>query len=97
VLASLLKGLDIEEALVSLSAMGVLWLGCDAFRRRGSAWPDVLSPSWVVAIVVVLLATVWLGLFSYRHVDYAQELWWEFAFRGDAPGFCAHRSAWWWP
>jgi phosphatidylglycerol lysyltransferase len=87
VLVSLLKGLDIEEALVSLSAMGVLWLGRGAFRRRGSAWPDVLSPRWVAAIVVVLLATVWLGLFSYRHVDYAQDLWWHFAFRGDAPRF----------
>lgn len=87
VLVSLLKGLDIEEALVSLSAMAVLWLGRDAFRRRGSAWPDVLSPSWVVAIVVVLLATLWLGLFSYRHVEYAQDLWWDFAFRGDAPRF----------
>lgn len=87
VLASLLKGLDIEEALVSLSAMAVLWLGRGAFRRRGSAWPDVLSPRWVAAIGVVLLATLWLGLFSYRHVEYAQDLWWDFAFRGDAPRF----------
>jgi phosphatidylglycerol lysyltransferase len=86
-LVSLLKGLDIEEALVSLSAMSLLWLGRDAFRRRGPAWPDVLSPRWVAAIMVVLLATVWLGLFSYRHVEYAQDLWWDFAFRGDAPRF----------
>lgn len=87
VLVSLLKGLDVEEAAVALAAMGVLWLGRDAFRRRGSAWPDRLSPRWVVAIVIVLLATVWLGLFSNRHVAYAQDLWWHFALRGDAPRF----------
>ena len=29
----------------------------------------------------------WLGFFAYRHVDYANELWWQFVLEGDAPRF----------
>jgi phosphatidylglycerol lysyltransferase len=30
---------------------------------------------------------VWLGFFSYKHVEYSHELWWQFEFSGDAPRF----------
>ena len=36
VVASLLKGLDVEEALLLLLVMGTLWLGRSAFYRRAS-------------------------------------------------------------
>ena len=32
-------------------------------------------------------AAVWLGFFSYKHVPYLDELWWRFAWNGDAPRF----------
>ena len=28
-----------------------------------------------------------VGFLAYRHVDYASDLWWEFAWDGDAPRF----------
>ena len=38
-------------------------------------------------IAIVLLCSIWLGLFAYKHVDYSHDLWWHFTFRGNAPRF----------
>jgi phosphatidylglycerol lysyltransferase len=86
-LVSLLKGLDYEEATVALTAMGILWLGRDAFHRRAALMSGIWSPGWLIGVLLVLLATLWLGLFSYRHIEYSQELWWRFALRSDAPRY----------
>jgi len=39
---------------------------------------------WMIAITLVFLCSVWLGLFSYKHVEYSGELWWRFTLLGDA-------------
>jgi len=42
----------------------------------------------VLGATLVIGASLWLGFFSFRHVDYSRELWWRFAFfEGDAPRF----------
>ena len=28
---------------------------------------------------------LWAGFFAYKHVPYSTDLWWEFAWRGNAP------------
>jgi phosphatidylglycerol lysyltransferase len=85
VILSLLKGFDYEEAIV-LGAVAVLLISARArFRRRASIIEQRFSLSWVVAMLFVLGAAVWLVLFAYRHVPYSKELWWEFAFRSPAP------------
>jgi phosphatidylglycerol lysyltransferase len=38
-------------------------------------------------VIAAIVGTPWLGFFSYRHVAYDNELWWQFATRGDAPRF----------
>jgi phosphatidylglycerol lysyltransferase len=86
-IASLIKGLDYEEALLSVSVLGILWLGRGAFNRPASLMDRSFSPGWIITVLMVLIASIWLGLFSYKHLDYSEELWWHFAFRGDAPRF----------
>jgi phosphatidylglycerol lysyltransferase len=87
VAVSLLKGLDYEEATV-LSVMLLALLPChSAFYRKSYLLDESLSPGWIAAIVVVLGASIWIGFFSYRRVEYSQELWWQFTLRGDAPRF----------
>jgi phosphatidylglycerol lysyltransferase len=85
--ASLLKGIDFEEALVASLVLGVLWLGRRAFDRRAALIEDGLSAGWLAALALVLVGTAWLGTFAFRHVEYSQELWWHFAFRADAPRY----------
>jgi phosphatidylglycerol lysyltransferase len=41
----------------------------------------------MIAIIVVLLCSAWLGIFSYRNITYSDELWWQFTLYGDAPRF----------
>jgi phosphatidylglycerol lysyltransferase len=87
VVFSLLKGGDFEEALL-LAAMLAALLPCRRhFYRRASVLAPRFSAGWIAAILMVLLGSVWLGLFSFKHVDYSHELWWQFALRGDAPRF----------
>src|SRR4029453_4782406 len=43
------------------------------------------SPAWMVAVAVAIGASIWVGLFAYRHVPYRDELWWQFARDADAP------------
>jgi phosphatidylglycerol lysyltransferase len=85
VAASLLKGLDIEEALLLAIVAAVLWLGRSAFYRPASIFAERFTPVWVVSIVGVIAATVWVGFIAYRNVGYSDDLWWTFAFKADAP------------
>ena len=85
--ASFLKGFDWEEA-VALSVILFLLIPNRAlFYRRSSLTQEPLTPGWIASIVAIVVASLGIGLFSYRHVDFTQELWWRFAVRGDAPRF----------
>ncbi len=57
------------------------------FMRRSSLTAEPVSPEWLMGVGVVLITTVWLGVFSYREVAFTGDLWWRFALRADAPRF----------
>ncbi len=86
-LLSLLKGVDYEEAAF-LGLMLAALLPCRRhFYRRASLFHDSLSLGWSIMIVLVLASSIWLGIFVYKHVNYSNSLWWQFALTGDAPRF----------
>ena len=86
VLLSLVKGIDYEEALFLAVLLGALLLaGRHTFYRRTSLAGQTFSPFWIAAIILILFSAVWLGVFSYKHIDYSHDLWWQFTFSGDAP------------
>jgi phosphatidylglycerol lysyltransferase len=85
--ALLLKGADYEEALVLSFLLLVLARARPAFDRRAAFFNTRFSPSWVVAVVGVMIASVWLGLFAFKHVEWSSELWWQFEFHREAPRF----------
>lgn len=87
VLVSLLKGFDYEEAVL-LTAMFAAFLPCRRyFYRKASLFSQRFTTEWVLAILLVLIGAFWIGIFSYKHVTYSDELWWQFALHGDAPRF----------
>jgi len=87
IVASLLKGLDFEEAAVAAVALGTLLPARRFFYRESSLLGERWSPGWILAVVVALGTSIWLGFFSYRHVGYSNSLWWQFEFGADAPRF----------
>jgi phosphatidylglycerol lysyltransferase len=81
---SLLKGVDYEEAALLLGVLALLRRARPAFNRRAAFFDTRFSPLWTACVVGALAASVWLGLFAYQHVNYSQQLWWQFELRGDA-------------
>lgn len=87
IVVSLLKGFDYEEAAIVAGALLVLLPARDHFRRHASLLHEPFSPGWFIAIGVVMVSSLWLGLFAFRHVPYRDQLWWQFTLHGNAPRF----------
>lgn len=83
---ALIKGLDVEQAVILLAIAAILQGARRAFYRR-TALAAGFSAQWVAAIAVVAAVMLWAGFFSYRHVPYSNTLWWQFAWRGEASRF----------
>ena len=87
IIASLLKGFDWQEASI-LGLLLLLMLPTRRFFYRESALLNTpFSASWFVLIFIVLAASFWLGLFSYKHVEYQDSLWWQFELQSEASRF----------
>lgn len=87
IIFSILKGFDYEEALWLLFLLLALLPCRKQFYRKASLLAEPLSPGWTGAVSIVLIGSLWLGFFSYKHVEYAHDLWWHFTFAGDGPRF----------
>ncbi len=87
IIASLLKGVDYEEALVLALILAALIPARRHFYRRASLTAEMFTPAWTSMTIVALGTSVWLGFFVYQHINYSNDLWWRFALRGDAPRF----------
>jgi len=85
--AALLKGLDWEEATLLAAMALVLYVFRSAFYRGGPVRALTVSPGWLAMALSACVAAAWLGFFNYRHIEYSQELWWQFAWHGSAPRF----------
>ena len=84
---SLVKGLDYEEAII-LSVMLAALIPCRRrFYRKASILKDRFSLPWAGLVIAVVASSIWLGIFSHKHVEYSNELFWRFAFQADAPRF----------
>ena len=87
IMASLLKGADYEEAMVLSVLLAGLLPSREQFYRRASLFGERFTPGWLATIGVVVICAMWLGFFSYKHVEYSHDLWWAFSFgdEGQAP------------
>jgi phosphatidylglycerol lysyltransferase len=83
--ASLLKGFDYEEAILLALVLAALLPCRRQFSRRASLLDEPFSVEWVAAILLVVVGIGWLLLFSYKHVEYSRDLWWQFELSGEAP------------
>jgi phosphatidylglycerol lysyltransferase len=87
IIFSLLKGFEFKMALVLAVMFGALLPSRHHFYRKASLIGQRFTSGWMIAIIVVLLCSAWLGIFSYKNITYSDELWWQFALYGDAPRF----------
>ena len=87
IVLSLVKGIDWEEALYLAIVLAALLPSRKAFYRKSRLLEQRLSVPWLCASFAVIVGSIWLGFFCYRHVEYGHELWWQFLLEGDAPRF----------
>jgi lysylphosphatidylglycerol synthetase-like protein (DUF2156 family) len=83
---TVLKGLDWQESLDLIIVAALLAPCRTAFNRR-SRLSEPLRPSWLLLLIAVVGAMLWLGFFAYRDVAYSDELWWRFLVDRQASGF----------
>jgi phosphatidylglycerol lysyltransferase len=86
-LFQIFKGGDFEEAIILGVMLFALVASRRHFYRKASLLNEGFGPGWIVAILLVVITSAWLGFFSYKHVEYSRDLWWRFSFRSDAPRF----------
>lgn len=80
-----LRGGHASVALSSLVVATGLWGARREFYRQGALLDEAWSWPWIRNLGLVLIATVWLLFFVYSHVEYQNELWWQFATSANAP------------
>ncbi len=87
IVASMAKGFDYEEAFVLLLLLAAIWPSRRHFYRKSSLFSQRFNAGWIAAILIVLGCSIWLGFYSFRHLEYADSLWWRFSFGADASRF----------
>jgi phosphatidylglycerol lysyltransferase len=87
VVTSLLKGADYEEALMLTVILVALVAARRTFDRKAAVFDEPWSAPWFAAVVAVVAASVFLGTFSFKHVEYSTEMWWQFEMQADASRF----------
>jgi phosphatidylglycerol lysyltransferase len=83
--ASLLKGLDFEEAGILAVFLAALLPCRREFHRPAALFSGRFTPTWVSGVCLVLLAVLWLTLFAHNHQKYSREVWWQFELSASAP------------
>ena len=84
---TLTKGATLDEALPLLIVLALLGLARPAFYRATPLAETRLTPVMALAVIATLGAVIWLGFFSYQHVEYRDDLWWQVALEGGASRF----------
>lgn len=82
---SLLRGLDWEEALILAVVLTGLLASRNAFYRRGSLRDTRFGTMWLALIGGTVVSAVAVGIFATKNIGYSDQLWWQFAYHGDAP------------
>ena len=79
------KAIAPYEAMALLGLVAALLLTRRCFDRPAALLAEPLTPLWLAALAVVVIAATGLLFFAYRDVDYSNSLWWQFQMSQNAP------------
>ncbi len=85
------------QPLIAVSALLVamaLWAARREFYRQGALLDEAWSWPWLRNLGLVLVAVTWLLFFTYSHVEYQNELWWQLRYPATHRVRCVR--CWWW-
>lgn len=80
-----LRALSPLEATLLIVLIATLSMTHRRFKRPASLIHQILAPSWIAAMLVIVASAVTLLFFVYRDVDYSSSLWWQFEIADEVP------------
>ncbi|HZI50902.1 MAG TPA: bifunctional lysylphosphatidylglycerol flippase/synthetase MprF, partial [Terriglobia bacterium] len=87
VATSVLKGGGYAEGAFLLVVLLLLVAAKGAFYRKAALFDTRFSAAWIASVIAAVLASIWLGFFAFKHVEYSSELWWQFELYAEASRF----------
>lgn len=87
IIFSLIKSLDYEQAFLMTLLLVVFLPAKKYFHRNTSLFNANFNVGWFLSVGFSLALATTLGLFLYQHVEYQNDLWWQFTWNGDASRF----------
>lgn len=84
---ALIKALAWEEAGLLVAIAGALFLARRRFYRIGGWRSYRPSRGFILMILLAVSAITLIGIISFRNIDFRGDMWWSFAWRGDASRF----------
>jgi phosphatidylglycerol lysyltransferase len=79
------KGFALPQACYLAVLAVLLYMSRAQFDRRSALFSYPLRGVWLISVVWMVAATLFLLFFVYQRVDYSSELWWQFEFDAHAP------------
>lgn len=79
------KGFALIQSCYLVILALLLYASRAQFDRRSALFSHPLRGVWLISVVWMVVAAVFLLFFVYRRVDYTNELWWQFEFNAHAP------------
>ncbi|MFI5178190.1 MAG: bifunctional lysylphosphatidylglycerol flippase/synthetase MprF [Vicinamibacterales bacterium] len=83
--ASMLKGADYEEATLLSVLLILVFAARHEYDRRATLFEQTFSRLWFSGVLLVVLASVVLGVFAFRNVQYTNEFFWRYSLLAEAP------------
>lgn len=81
---AIFKGVNWEEAL-ALALLSLFLISVrDAFTRHAALRRMEITPGWMLSALALVAGTAVLALWSFKNVDYTDELWWRVMADADA-------------
>lgn len=87
IVLSVLRALDIEQALVLMLILAAFVPSRKYFYRKSSLIEERFSASWIAAILLVTLGSIALGLISYANLHISTRTFFRFATHAEAARF----------
>ncbi len=80
-----LRGSGPTLALLLWLLAAALWAARHEFYRIGALLDEAWSWPWLRNLGLAMIALLWLLGFAHSHVEYRNDLWWQFALSAEAP------------
>lgn len=87
IVACLLRAFDFQEAIILSLLYLLINYTRPEFNRKASLFDLGYPAEWISLFSVVLALTIWIGLFSFKHVEYSGDLWWHIGYQSEYSRF----------